>query len=168
MAPSTTRTAPAYDARAVANYFLELADLERIPITPMAMQKLVYFAHGWMLATYGRPLISQRIEAWDYGPVIADLYHAFKRFGNLRITEPAHVQMTGTTFRVTLSRIPKNQDREVASLVRKVWETYKHFTAIQLSNMTHMPSSPWSIARENNQPFIDDDVIKEYFSAIPK
>jgi uncharacterized phage-associated protein len=169
MVPSTTRTTPAYDARAVANYFLELASLESIHITPMAMQKLVYFAHGWMLGVYGRPLISQRIEAWDYGPVISDLYQAFKRYGNLPITEPAHTaQMIGSVFRVTVPQIPKHQDPGVASLIGKVWATYKHFTAIQLSNMTHTPGSPWSTARENNQTFIDDDVMKKYFSEIPR
>src|ERR1700736_6544090 len=91
-----------YDARAVANYFLQRANAEGIPITPMAIQKLVYFAHGWMLAVYGRPLINQRIEAWEYGPVIRDLYQQFKRFGDLKITEPAKdVQVAGSGFQVT-------------------------------------------------------------------
>jgi uncharacterized phage-associated protein len=158
-----------YDARAVANYFLDLAKRDGIPITPMAIQKLVYFAHGWMLAVYGRPLISQRIAAWDYGPVIHDLYQEFKRFGDLPITEPAKVvQMTGAAFQITHPVIPKYQDPDVAQLLDQVWEAYKHFTAIQLSNMTHAPGSPWSIARQKNQPFIDDDWIKTYFSASPK
>jgi len=135
----------------------------------MAIQKLVYFAHGWMLATYGRPLISQRVEAWNYGPVIRDLYDAFKRFGDLPITEPAKaVQMTGTAFRVTHPRIPKYQDPEVTRLLDQVWHAYKHFTAIQLSNITHLPGSPWSTAREDNQPFIDDERIKTFFSASAK
>ena len=135
----------------------------------MAMQKFVYFAHGWMLGVYERPLISQRIEAWDYGPVISDLYHAFKQFGNQPITEPAKVfQIAGTTIRVTHPGIPKYQDPKVTDLLGRVWEAYKHFTAIQLSNMTHAPDSPWSTARKNNQPFIDDDLIKRYFSALPR
>jgi uncharacterized phage-associated protein len=163
--PSTTT----YDARAVANYFLDLAKRDGTPVTPMAIQKLVYFAHGWMLGVYGRPLISQRIEAWEYGPVISDLYHAFKHFGDLPITEPAKAaQMTGTMFQITQPKIPKYQDPDVAKLLDQVWEAYKHFTAIQLSNMTHLPGSPWRTARQNGQPFIDDDCIKKYFSALPK
>jgi uncharacterized phage-associated protein len=159
----------AYDARAVANYFLELARHEGVRITPMGIQKLVYFAHGWMLAIYGRPLITQRIEAWDYGPVIGDLYREFKRFGDLPITELANaVQMIGTKFQVTRPEIPKHQDPEVARLLDQTWGTYKHFTAIQLSNMTHVAGSPWSVARDNNQQFIDDDSIKRYFSNLAK
>lgn len=163
------RTVRAYDARAVANYFLERADAEGIPITPMAIQKLVYFAHGWMLAVYGRPLIRQKIEAWDYGPVIRDLYDAFRNFGNLPITEPAKAaQITGTALQITQPKISKHQDPEMENLLGQVWETYKHFTAIQLSNMTHVPGSPWRTARENDQPFISDDLISTYFSALAK
>jgi uncharacterized phage-associated protein len=148
-----------YDARAVANYFLELAMPEGVPITPMAIQKLVYFAHGWMLAVYGRPLISQLIQAWDYGPVIVDLYREFKHFGDLPITQLA---------KDVHLRIQKYRDPAVADLLNQTWETYKHFTAIQLSNMTHVRGSPWSLAREKNQPFIDNDSIRTYFLALAK
>ncbi len=166
MAPPSPRTTT-YDARAVANSFLELGNTESVPITPMAIQKLVYFAHGWMLAVYGRPLIEQRIMAWDYGPVIHDLYTEFKRFGDRAITEPAKIiQTMGMKFRVTHPEIPKDQDPEATHLLGQVWDTYKHFTAIQLSNMTHVPGSPWSIARENDQPFIDDDLPKKHTSPL--
>src|ERR1700738_3701746 len=110
-----------YDARAVANYFLERAKAEGIPITPMAIQKLVYFAHGWMLAVYGRPLINQRIEAWEYGPVIRDLYQQFKRFGDLPISEPANfVQATAAGFQITQPEIPRQQDPEATQLLDQV------------------------------------------------
>ena len=36
-------------AKAVANYFLEKAEQEGKPITPLQIQKLVYIAYGWYL-----------------------------------------------------------------------------------------------------------------------
>jgi uncharacterized phage-associated protein len=101
--PDTGGTAifEAYDARAVANYFLELGNAEAHPITPMAIQKFVYFAHGWMLAVYGRQLITQRVEAWDFGPVIRELYNEFKKFGDQPITELARsIKVFGTQIRI--------------------------------------------------------------------
>ncbi len=76
-----------YPAAAIANEFLELARAEGRPLTPMHIQKLIYFAHGWNLALTGEPLIRERVEAWDYGPVIRALYGELKVFGSGAITK---------------------------------------------------------------------------------
>jgi uncharacterized phage-associated protein len=41
------------------------------------------------LAINKEPLIDERVEAWNYGPVIPSLYHEFKNFGSGAITLPA-------------------------------------------------------------------------------
>src|SRR5262245_59991994 len=73
-----------FSADAVSNYFLIRADNEGRPITPMKLQKLMYFAHGWHLAldTSGDSLIAEDAQAWDYGPVFPHTYYEFKDFGN--------------------------------------------------------------------------------------
>jgi uncharacterized phage-associated protein len=50
----------------VAKWFVDKAAKEGKTLTPLQLMKLVYIAHGWMLGTYGRPLIKDRIEAWKY------------------------------------------------------------------------------------------------------
>jgi uncharacterized phage-associated protein len=158
-------TAP-LDARAVANYFLSLAGKDGQTIDPMGIQKLVFFAHGWHLAIYDRPLISQPIEAWDYGPVIRDLYHDFKRFGNDPITEQAYlINLDPETraFRVTRPELPLTTPPETVSLLDRIWRVYKPFTSIQLSNMTHFDGTPWRTAREHGAKVIDNGTIQAYF-----
>jgi len=156
-----------YDARAVANYFLDLAKKEGRTIDPMGIQKLVYFAHGWNLAMYGTPLISQRVEAWDYGPVIRDLYGDFKRFGNLPVEGPVlALKMEPGTMKVRLTKpeLIGHAPAETLSLLDRVWEVYKPFTSIQLANMTHVPGSPWKTARDQNLSVISDDLIRNWFT----
>ena len=156
----------AYDARAVANYFLQLAAKERRPLDPMGIQKLVYFAHGWNLAVFGSPLIQQRVEAWDYGPVVSDLYQAFREFGPNPITEPAKKYEFDPITRVVAESVPtigESEDtKDTRALIERVWEQYKHLTSIQLSNLTHLPGSPWTVAREQGKREIDDDLIRKY------
>jgi uncharacterized phage-associated protein len=164
---------------AVANYFLELAEKEGKQLTPMQVQKLVYFAHGWHLALTGRPLIEEQVEAWTYGPVIPALYHAFKEFGGGPIEGRAtelRVDVNPATGRRTILRVVTptlDNECEVAdleyikSLVKRVWEVYGEWSAVQLSQMTHEPGGPWDVTHSQNPDRkgtdIADQVIREYF-----
>lgn len=128
----------AYDAKSVANFFLSLAKSEGEAISPMKLQKLVYYAHGWYAGYTGKPLINERVEAWQYGPVIPSLYHEFKHCGAGPITSLA------TDFvDMEIEVVPPPADAGVQKFLQNVWTSYGRFTGIRLSEMTHAPGGPW-------------------------
>lgn len=43
------------------------------------VHKLLYYCQGWHLAWTGEPAFDETIEAWEKGPVVADLWRAEKR-----------------------------------------------------------------------------------------
>ena len=47
---------------------------ESVLVSPLRLQKLLYYCQGWSLALLGRPLFRQPIEAWMNGPVVKDVY----------------------------------------------------------------------------------------------
>lgn len=157
----------AYNALAIANYFLDLASRDGKELNPMKLQKLVYYAHGWNLAINGQPLIDEAVEAWTYGPVIPSLYHEFKKFGSGPITEKAMtLEISGpTSVRFIMPRV---QDEETMSLLDTVWEAYGNLSAVQLSNLTHESDSPWSTiySQSGGRKGVDipDELIKQYFA----
>jgi uncharacterized phage-associated protein len=160
----------AFPAKSIANEFLTIAKNEGKELTPMKIQKLVYFAHGWYLAVTGRPLISESIQAWEYGPVIPSLYGDFREFGNSPVGFPATVfkmREGRATFSVPVIGNSGNpEEREVAlQVVKKVWKEYGHYTPARLSNATHSSDSPWSkVYREGEKNIpIPDQSIREYF-----
>jgi len=162
----------AYDAAAIANYFLDLADQKGTELDPMKIQKLVYFGHGWHLAFRDEPLIKERIEAWEYGPVIPPLYGQFKKFGNGPITERAlKLEFESSKISYKVASIEGQADQQTTtftkSLLDRIWEVYGSLTAIQLSNLTHEDGSPWAITIAKNPGqkhlVIDDDLIKTDF-----
>jgi uncharacterized phage-associated protein len=160
----------AFPAKAIANEFLTLAKNNGQELTPMKIQKLVYFAHGWFLAITGRPLISENVQAWDYGPVIKSLYGDFREYGNSPISFPAtEFKMRDSRMTLFVPLIGNSGDpgdREIASqVVRKVWDEYGGYTPARLSNATHAPDSPWNQVYkegEKNIP-IPDESIRGYF-----
>jgi len=131
-------------AKTVANYFLDLAWRDGVPIDPLKLQKLVYLAHGWSLVLLKRPLIREPFEAWNYGPVVPSLYRAFQKFGASPITEHAPEEPMGN---------PYGLDDQTKSLLDAVWGTYRKLNAIQLSMFTHEPGYAWDLTRRNGHMF---------------
>lgn len=148
-----------YNATSIANFFIRKGIEERKLVDQMKVQKLVYFAHGWYLAITNKPLISEAVEAWRFGPVIPSLYHSLKHSGNQAINHIIDEQADSKL----------DNDSELNAYLTGVWNLYAPFSGIQLSNMTHEEETPWAkISKEfNNQIPVDKDIdneaIKQYF-----
>ncbi|HUK31197.1 MAG TPA: type II toxin-antitoxin system antitoxin SocA domain-containing protein [Candidatus Acidoferrum sp.] len=164
-----------YDVKAVVNEFLKLARESNEPLSPMKLQKLVYFAHGWHLAVTGTPLISEPIEAWAYGPVVKSIYHDLKIYGSDAVTHPC--VSADRSPRGTFAREPSIDDgpdpgaNEMAKrIIRKVWTEYGRYSASRLANMTHDPASPWSQTQNKNERGvkIDNSRIRDYFVSLAR
>jgi uncharacterized phage-associated protein len=164
---------PPYSSIAIANWFIR--NLK--PVTPLKLQKLIYYAHGWHLALRDNPLIDELVEAWEFGPVIPSVYHEFKDFGNRPITT------FGTEFDILPDTAPEDrvifvtpqvpkEDSDTTSLLKKIAEQYGKYSGSQLSTMTHQPGTPWFEIHKQN-PLrkgvdIPDDEIKNYFCKFVK
>jgi uncharacterized phage-associated protein len=127
----------------VANLFLELARREGRPISNMKLQKLLYFAQGHSLGMYGRPIVDEAPEAWQYGPVFPSAYHAFKQFGAQAIGAPA---VDFNPFENKFFPYPQVTDVQDVALIEAVWNGYKDRSPIQLSEMSHVTGGPWQRA----------------------
>jgi uncharacterized phage-associated protein len=158
----------AHDARAVANYFLDMATRDGVPIDPLKIQKLVYIAHGWHLAITGEPLIYQTVFAWKYGPVIRDLYRAFRGYGGKaidgRATEPPDWEHTTEPRPYTPVLSPQSQ-----AVLDRVWQVYGRNTGVELSALTHDFGTPWDQVAGNLPPKeikdvpISDEMIRRHY-----
>lgn len=162
----------AYNSKAIANYFLDLAKESNRPLTPMKLQKLIYFAHGWCLAIYDQALISETVEAWRYGPVVQSIYHEFKEHGSGEITKLATefelLDVDALEFGIYTPYISDDDDKTKA-LLNKVWDIYGKYSGVALSNATHMQNTPWANVWNPNTPKgtdIPEIQIKEYFQSI--
>ena len=69
------------------NYEIQGQDAD---ITPMKLQKLLYYCQGYSLALTGKPIFYEEIEAWKNGPVVESVYQEYKKYKNnvISISEP--------------------------------------------------------------------------------
>jgi len=130
----TTQSGIAY-LRAVASYFIRRAyeDDKAAEMTNMKVQKLLYYAQSICLALYDRPLFSEEIQAWRYGPVCPPAYRFYSEFEADQLPIPDE-------------RYIESISDETKKLLDEVWQYFGRYHAYQLSGMTHV-EFPWKKAR---------------------
>lgn len=146
----------------VAKYLLYRSFQDGELVTPLKMQKLVYYAYVWTLVRNGKKLFDESIEAWPQGPVVPSLYRTLKRFGSSPIGE-AFIG-TEADFEKTVSKFSP----DVKATLDNVYEEYMTKTAFELVALTHS-EKPWLEARDglvptqaSNVVISDDTIIQSY------
>lgn len=128
-----------YSAVAIANAFIAKAKIGEVcNLTPMKLQKLLFFAQSWHLKLYDQALFSSTFSRWQYGPVIPEIYHEFKPFGS------RNIERFGTDIWGKEEHLAQS-DTSILDFLDKIIETYGHFDGSQLSWMTHQPNTAWSM-----------------------
>lgn len=144
-----------HDARAVANVMIKKGIENGTPLTPLQIIKLTYLCQAWMLAMFRRKMFRQEVQAWEHGPVIPDVYHSVKKHGSNPVKKRIkHAE-------------DERFDSEETHILDEVFEVYGHWTGFQLSNITHLPGTPWYQTRSKyplgRSAVIPQDLIEEFY-----
>jgi len=154
------------DVRAIANFVLDVANAKDVPVSNMALNKIVYFLHCDYLMEQKQPLVGAKIEAWKHGPVFRELYHEFKVWDDKPIKSRAN-KVDPHTGEVMIAKA--HFGSEEAKYISSLVERYIHFSAAQLRALSHIEGSPWHqvwdhSGRSNPGMKISDDLITKYYS----
>lgn len=148
-----------YSATVVANAILKAAKRQGKHVDPLKLIKLTYICQGWSLALREKPLFSESVEAWRYGPVIPSLYAKVSKYGREAINDqlPLGMWFSG-------AKELSDTDQE---FVDKVVEKYGHLHGVALSNLTHQPGTPWAnLYKPDKNVTIPKEKISEHYYKI--
>lgn len=139
----------------VAMYLLYIAFQNGDTITNLKMQKLLYYAQAWyMVNNGGKPLFSDEIQAWKYGPVVPAVYHFFKEYNSCPISHA-----------VTEADISSVGQHERDFLDEFAAE-YFSMSATELVSMTHN-EAPWKTAYgKGDNAAIDTAEMYSFYKAM--
>jgi len=126
-------------------------------LTPMKLQKLLYFTYGRYAAKTGRPLFAENFQAWQYGPVLSSVYQEFKCFGSDQINTMS-TDASGNSYIMNWNA---EENAELRDVFYGVCKDYKNDNAVELSKKTHKEGTPWAETYANG--IIEFSKICEYF-----
>lgn len=135
----------AYSAYAIANAFVQRSLEGKLSgLSPMKLQKLMYYAQAWHLKVKGAPLLDDNFARWKFGPVIPSIYHEFKDFGANDITARANtLSREDGRYKVHIPKVP-DDDQTTWALIDAIIKRYGDMSAQSLSARTHQEGSAWA------------------------
>ena len=133
-------------------------------VTPLMLQKLLYYVQGFCLALKGEEMFEDDCKAWQHGPVYKDVYNLFRDFKYNPIDDPRFA---------ILDNMDKDLSEEEKQLIDLVVNTFGVYSGKTLEKITHK-EEPWLDAREgytenmkSDEP-ISEDSIKKFFVKLNK
>ncbi|HIW60365.1 MAG TPA: DUF4065 domain-containing protein [Candidatus Anaerobutyricum avicola] len=143
--------------RVIAYVFKKLEE-----VTPLMLQKLLYFIQGVYLALYGKPIFVEDCRAWIHGPVYPEVYDLFRDFKYNPIDDARFALLEGTEDALT------DDEKKVIDLVVN---TFGMYGGKVLEKITHN-ETPWIEARKGygesipSSELLSKDRIMKYYIAV--
>ena len=120
---------------------------ENHPITNFQLQKILYFIQLRHIRLTGYSAFLDELEAWQWGPVIPDLYYYFGKCGALPILDTYEIEE------------PDEPLKEIADYITK---TARQISPFDLMAITNVKGGPWDIVfnkRMGNRDEYNSDII---------
>jgi uncharacterized phage-associated protein len=138
----------------VANNILNRSFRDNDFITPMKLQKILYFLYRDYLKEAKVPLFAERFMAWAYGPVLGSVYDTFRKYTKNNISK--YGSYNGKMYIITEGTVG-----QFGYILDEIWKKCKPITAVQLSRLTHDAQGAWSRAYKNHKLFLNDEDIEK-------
>ncbi len=116
-----------YTAIQIASFFVQKG------VSPLKLQKLLYYAQLCFFVKTGQTLFSDKIQAWIYGPVVYSVWDRFRFMKRSRMIPPSRLQ-------------PENLS-SVEDHLNDIWSAYGHLYGADLVDLTHT-ELPWKNSRK--------------------
>lgn len=136
-----------YTALDLSKYIVSKCTNDNLPISNLQLQKILYYVQKEYFAQ-GSVAFSDDIEAWQFGPVVPNIYYYFSGFGAMPI----------------LSTYPDiSLDQYDKRIVDHIVEEKRLLDPWDMVSETHKPNGAWDQIYRNglgNRQVIPVDLIK--------
>lgn len=157
-----------YNVLDVSRHVINYSNEKDYGISNLKLQKVLYFIQAYFLTNVenGTPCFREKIEAWDFGPVVPEAYREYKQYGSTNI--PTMISFIDFDVEDIWNSERKLYETDIISetdgrLMNEVVDKFSDFSATDLVTLTHN-QAPW---KEAYVPYMNNEItveaIKRYF-----
>lgn len=138
------------DINEIADYIILWCNENGVDISPLKLQKLLYYIQSWHLVYFNKQNIWEELpQAWVNGPVYPTIYKRFKHIPRYDMIIPGKVGISSTLEEKAKSlQLSKDQ----YDFIDSIFQFYGVMDHDRLVFLTHS-EQPWSEKRANLSPF---------------
>lgn len=137
-----------YNAEAVANFIINKCTSDENPISNLKLQKILYYAWVEYYKATKKYLFIDSICAWQFGPVVPDVYYEYCVYGGRPINLLCEIEIS----------------KEDQDILAPIIDKYEYEPVSELVEKTHRPGMAWDQIYQggigNHKP-IPFDLIKK-------
>ena len=158
-----------YNVLDVSRYAINYSNDKGYGISNLKLQKILYFIQAYFLVNTadGKPCFAEKIEAWDFGPVVPEAYREYRHYGSSNIPRiESYCEFDiDDIWNIERKRFDKNVILKMHQImIDAIIDKFANYSATDLVTLTHR-QAPWKdayVPHRNNEISINS--IKEYFS----
>lgn len=142
-------TTASYTAMGIAKYVVDKCYKDNKPVSNLQLQKMLYFLQLTFIKGYDSPLFDDTFEAWQYGPVLRDVYVKFSEFG-------------GSPIKMIFPDAVRFENDEQEDFINTIIEKLRGLSPWNLVRVSHAKGSPWDEVynrRGQDKGAISNDLI---------
>lgn len=156
----------AYNVLEVCRHIINYSNDKNYEISNLKLQKILYFVQGCFLVDKDVPCFNEKIEAWDFGPVVPEAYREYKIYGATNIPRITRYLsfINGTSFGIRFVDYKDNViEDDDKTMIEEVVDSLSGISALGLVDYTHQ-QDPWKNAySKGKNTEITLESIKECF-----
>lgn len=146
-----------YDCIEVAWQTLKEARKLGIHLSNQRLQKIVYISHGYFLALFNSPLVSDNVERFKYGPCFPKIYQLFSEYVDKEIPVSDSIE-TDLRFDTNASY--------VINYVLNLYGNLDYNKLVALTTGELSPSKKYFKEQSEHLITIENDVIKNHYRKV--
>lgn len=111
----------AYEAVKVAKYIVNKCTADGEPISNLKLQRILYLLQKQYLKEENRVLFSDDIEAWQFGPVVPEVYYKYCGYGSIVIRQSYDVSINAFDMSRIDTLVERERNKELWGLGEEVY-----------------------------------------------
>ena len=134
-----------YNVLEVCRHVINYSNEHDYGISNLKLQKVLYFVQAYFLTERKdhMPCFNEKIEAWDFGPVVPEAYHEYKQYGSGDIPNVEFYFQFDVEDVWSVRRVQYKDDvikKEDKILIDRVVDKFSDYSATDLVSLTHRQS----------------------------